>query len=143
MPALSLFLAIPLLWFGVAVAWSPVLYSSRVRSLFGRWPTGRLLVNYPLYVVVVTVVHAAAFLGGAMVLEPEESMPAASALFSTLLVPLVGWAGVVAVLPRVRDVDLPKGVWFPLGLGAVWYAAVVAVSSALFVLVVFLLFYPG
>lgn len=143
MPAGNALLLVPLLWGVVAVCWSPLLLSERVRALFGRWPTSRLAINYPLLVAGVVVVHVAVFFAGA-VPQPSGSLFVLQWAFgSTLLVPLVGWLGVVVGLPRATEADLPEGVWLPLVAGAIWYMVVASVVFALLALILFALFFPG
>lgn len=143
MPAGNALLLVPLLWVVVAVCWSPLLLSERVRALFGRWPTGRLFVDYPLLVAGVVGVHVAVFFAGAVPQPPGSIFVLQWAFGSTVLVPLAGWLAVVVGLPRVTEADLPEGVWLPLGVGAIWYVVVVSVAFALLALLLFVLFFPG
>lgn len=134
---------IPVLWTALVVCWSPVLYSKRVRSLFEGWPTSHLALNYPLVAAGVVVVHVAVFFAGAIPQAPGSLFVLQWAFASTVLVPLVGWLGVVFGLPRVRDTDLPADVSLPLAVGAVWYVVVVGVVFAVLALLLFVFFFPG
>lgn len=56
------FVLVPILWAVVAVGWAPMLLSERLRGLCARWPTGRVVLNYPLVVTVVVITHVVLFL---------------------------------------------------------------------------------
>lgn len=134
---------IPLLWIVVLVCWAPVLLSDRVRSLFERWPTGRLAVDYPLLVAAVVAAHAVLVIAVGVTFPAGSPWLPAWVIGSSLPVALLGWLTVVVVLPRTADIDVPDGVWLPLGIGAVWYVVVVGIVFLLIVVVLFALALPS
>ena len=136
-------LLVPVLFVVVAVGWSPVLISERVRSLFEGWPTRHLALNYPVVVALVVVAHVVLLFVGAIPAPSGSLFVLQWGFATTLLVPLAGWVLVVVGLPRIADVDLPDGVWLPLGVGAVWYAIVVAFAFAVLAFLLFVFFFPG
>lgn len=126
----------------VVVGWAPVLASERVRTLFGRWPTGILAFDYPLLTIGVLLASAVAFVAFGLLGGTGRWGLVGVHLFAPLVVGIVGWLGVVVVLPRV-GVDVPSGTWLPLGVGALWFGVVVPVAGGVMALLVFLVGFPG
>jgi hypothetical protein len=134
---------VPILWVVVLVGWAPLLLSERLRDLCSRWPTGRVVLNYPFLVAVVVCTHTAGFLAVGVWLPAGSPTLPAWAFGSTLLVAVGGWLAVAVVLPAVRDVRLPDGSRLLLAGGAAWYGVLVAVAFAVLALALFALFFPG
>jgi hypothetical protein len=57
MASVTPWVLLPILWIVVAIGWAPMLLSKRLRDLCGRWPTERVVLNYPLFVTVVVGTH--------------------------------------------------------------------------------------
>lgn len=134
---------VPILWVVVTFGWAPMLLSERLRDVCGRWPTGRVVLNYPLFVTAVVGAHVVTFLAVGVGFPAGSPLLPAWAFGSTLLVALVGWLLVAVVLPATRDVVLPDGSRLLLAVGAVWYGVIVSVVFAVLALVLFALFFPG
>jgi hypothetical protein len=62
MASVTAWVLLPILWIVVAIGWAPMLLSKRLRDLCGRWPTDRVVLNYPLFVTIVVGTHAVTFL---------------------------------------------------------------------------------
>lgn len=134
---------VPVLWVVVLVGWAPLLLSDRLRDLCSRWPTGRVALNYPVFVSVVVCTHVAVFLAVGVQLPAGSPRLPMWAFGSTLLVAVGGWIAVAVALPALRDVRLPDGSRLLLAGGAAWYGALVTVVFAVLALALFALFYPG
>ncbi len=134
---------LPVLWVVVTVGWAPLLLSERLRDLCSRWPTGRVALNYPLFVTVVVGTHVATFLAVGVRFPAGSPLLPAWAFGSTLLVAVLGWLVVAVVLPATRDTRLPDGGRLLLAGGAAWYGVLVSVVFAVLALVLFALFFPG
>lgn len=137
------FVLVPILWAVVAVGWTPMLLSERLRSLFDRWPTGRVILNYPLFVTAVVVTHVVLFLAVGIQFRAGSPLLLAWAFGSTLLVAGVSWVIVAVVLPATHDIILPSNGRLLLAAGAGWYAVLVSVVFAVLAVLVFALFFPG
>jgi len=134
---------VPILWSVVAVGWAPMLLSERLRDLCGRWPTGRVVLNYPVFVTVVVGAHVLTFLAVGVQFPAGSPLLPAWAFGSTLLVAVACWMIVAIVLPATRDVVLPDGGRLLLAVGAAWYSVLVSIVFAVLALVLFALFFPG
>lgn len=134
---------VPILWVVVAVGWTPMLLSERLRSLCDRWPTGRVVLNYPLFVTGVVVTHVVIFFAVGIQFPAGSPLLLAWAFGSTLLVAVVSWLIVAVVLPATHDISLPPKGRLLLAAGAVWYGVLVSVVFAVLALVLFALFFPG
>jgi hypothetical protein len=143
MPSGDAMVLVPILWAVVAVGWAPMLASERLRGLCGRWPTDRVLVNYPLYVTLVVGVHVVLFLAVGVTFPSGSPLLPAWAFVSAALVAVGGWLLVAVVLPATPGTGLPDGARGLLAVGALWYAVLVSVVFALLALVLFVLFFPG
>lgn len=137
------FVLVPILWAVVAVGWVPMLVSESLRDLCGRWPTGRVVLNYPLLVGVVVIIHVVIFLAGGVQVPAGSPLLPAWAFGSTLLVVVVAWLTVAVVLPVTRGMSLPPNGRLLLAVGAVWYAVLVSIVFVVLALVLFALFFPG
>lgn len=120
-----------------------MLLSERLRSLCARWPTGRVVLNYPLFVTVVVVTHVVIFLAVGIQFPAGSPLLLAWAFGSTLLVAVVSWLIVAVVLPVTHDISLPPNGRLLLAAGAVWYGVLVSVVFAVLALLLFALFFPG
>jgi len=134
---------VPILWVVVTVGWIPMLLSERLRDLCGRWPTGRVVLNYPLFVTVVVGTHVLIFLAVGIRFPAGSPLLPAWAFGSTFLVTVVSWLIVAVVLPATRDMSLPSNNRLLLAVGAVWYGVLVSVVFAVLALLIFALFFPG
>lgn len=134
---------VPILWIVVTVGWAPMLLSERLRSLCRRWPTGRIVLNYPLFVTVVVSTHVVVFLAVGIQFPAGSPLLPAWAFGSTLLVVVIGWLVVAVGLPATRDMALPEKGRLLLAVGAVWYGVLVSVVFAVLALVLFALYFPG
>ena len=110
---------VPVLWVVVTIGWGPMLLSERLRDLCGRWSTGRVVLNYPLFVTVVVGTHVLIFLAVGIRVPAGSPLLPAWAFGSTFLVTVVGWLIVAVVLPATRDVSLPSNNRLLLAVGAV------------------------
>lgn len=137
------FVLAPILWIVVTVGWAPMLLSERLRDLCRPWPTGRVILNYPLFVTIVIVVHVVMFLAVGIQLPAGSPLLLAWAFGSTLLVMVIGWLILAVVLPATRDMQLPDHGRLLLAGGAVWYGVLVSIVFAVLALVLFALFFPG
>ncbi len=137
------FVLVPILWAVVAVGWAPMLASESLRDLCGRWPTGRVVLNYPLLVGVVVIIHVVIFLAVGIQFPAGSPLLPAWAFGSTLLVVVVGWLIVAVVLPATREMSLPSNGRLLLAVGAVWYGVLVSIVFVVLALVLFALFFPG
>jgi uncharacterized membrane protein YccC len=133
---------VPILWIVVTAGWAPMLLSERLRDLCGRWPTGRVVLNYPLFVAVV-VAHVVIFLAVGIQFPAGSPLLPAWAFGSTLVMVVVGWLVVAVVLPATHDVSLPDNGRRLLAAGAVWYGVLVSIVFAVLALLLFALFFPG
>lgn len=133
---------VPILWAVVAVGWTPMLLSERLRSLCDRWPTGRVVLNYLLFVTIVVVTHVVIFLAVGIQFPAGSPLLLAWAFGSTLFVAVVSWLIVAVVLPVTHDISLPPNGRLLLAAGAVWYGVLVSVVFAVLALL-FALFFPG
>ena len=133
----------PMLWAVVAIGWAPLLLSARLRDLCGRWPTGRVVLNYPLFVTVIVVTHVITFLAVGIQLPAGSPLLPAWAFGSTFLVTVVSWLTVAVVLPATRGMSLPSNNRLLLAVGAVWYGVLVSIVFAVLALLLFALFFPG
>ena len=134
---------VPILWTVVAVGWTPMLLSERLRSLCDRWPTGRVVLNYPLFITAVVVTHVVIFLAVGIQFPAGSPLLLAWAFGSTLLVAVVSWLIVAVVLPVTHDISLPPNSRLLLAAGAVWYGVLVSVVFVVLALLLFALFFPG
>lgn len=134
---------LPVLWVVVAVGWAPMLLSESLRDLCSRWPTGRAVVNYPVFVTIVVVTHVLTFLAVGIQFPSGSPLLPAWAFGSTLLVVVVGWLFVAVVLPASRDTSLPSNGRLLLAAGAVWYGVLVSIVFAVLAFLLFVLFFPG
>ena len=134
---------VPILWVVVTVGWVPMLLSERLRDLCGRWPTGRVVLNYPLFVTVVVGTHVLIFLAVSIRVPAGSPLLPAWAFGSTFLVAVVSWLIVAVVLPATRDMSLPSNSRLLLAVGAVWYGVLVSIVFAVLALLLFALFFPG
>lgn len=134
---------VPILWVVVAVGWAPMLLSERLRDLCDRWPTGRIILNYPIFVTIVIGTQVVTFLAVGIQLPAGSPLLPAWAFGSTLLVVVVSWLVVAVVLPATRDVSLPHNGRLLLAAGAVWYGVLVSIVFAVLALLLFVLFFPG
>jgi hypothetical protein len=137
------FVLVPILWVVVAIGWTPMLLSERLRELCGRWPTGRAVLNYPLFVTVVVVTHVVMFLVVGVQFPSGSPLLPAWAFGSTLLTAAVSWLIVAVVLPATSDINLSSGSRLLLAAGAVWYSVLVSVVFAVLAVILFALFFPG
>ena len=127
-----------------AALWSPILLSSRFRSLFGRLPpAGSLIGSYLLVAVGLSI----PFVIGTGIVVTTTSADGA-ALSNALLDLVFGLAiAYVVVLPLVVGAGLPRigldwdptdygpGTWLLLVGAALWYVAVFAAPLTFFALV--------
>ena len=134
---------VPILWVVVTIGWVPMLLSERLRDLCGRWPTERVVLNYPLFVTVVVGTHVLIFLAVGIRVPARSPLLPAWAFGSTFLVVVVSWLTVAVVLPATRDTNLPSDSRLLLAVGAVWYGVLVSVVFAVLALLLFALFFPG
>lgn len=134
---------VPILWAVIAVGWTPMLLSERLRSLCDRWPTGRVVLNYPLFVTIVVVTHVVMFLAVGIQFPAGSPLLLAWAFGSTLLIAVVSWLIVAVILPVTHDISLPPNGRLLLAAGAVWYGVLVSVVFAVLALLLFALFFPG
>ncbi len=134
---------LPILWGVVAVGWAPMLVSERLRDLCGRWPTGRVALNYPLFVTLVVGTHVVMFLAVGIQFPAGSPLLPAWAFGSTFLVVVVSWLLVAVVLPATRDMSLPSNGRLVLAVGAIWYGVLVSIVFAVLALVLFALYFPG
>lgn len=134
---------VPILWAVVAVGWAPMLLSERLRDLCERWPSGRVVLNYPLFVTVVVVTHVVIFLAVGIQFPAGSPLLLAWAFGSTLLIAVVSWLIVAVVLPATRDISLPSNGRLLLAAGAVWYGVLVSVVFVVLAFLLFVLFFPG
>ena len=134
---------VPILWVVVTVGWGPMLLSERLRDLCGRWPTGRVVLNYHLFVTVVVGTHVLIFLAVGIRVPAGSPLLPAWAFGSTFLVAVVSWLIVAVVLPATRDMSLPSNSRLLLAAGAVWYGVLVSIVFAVLALLLFALFFPG
>lgn len=137
------FVLVPILWAVVVIGWTPMLLSERLRSLFERWPTGRIVLNYPLFVTAVVVLHVVIFLAVGIQFRAGSPLLLAWAFGSTVLVAVVSWVIVAIILPATHDISLPPNGRLLLAAGAVWYSVLVSVVFAVLAVVLFALFFPG
>lgn len=137
------FVLVPILWIVVSVGWAPMLLSERLRSFFTRWPTGRVVLNYPLFVTVIVVTHIVIFLIVGIQFPAGSPLLLVWAFGSTLLVAIVSWVIVAVVLPTTHDISLPPNSRLLLAIGAVWYGVLVSVVFAVLAVVLFALFFSG
>ena len=105
MASVTAWVLLPILWIVVAIGWAPMLLSKRLRDLCGRWPTDRVVLNYPLFVTIVVGTHAVTFLAVGVQL-PSGGPYLLWAFASTLLVAGVSWLVVAVVLPTTRKIHL-------------------------------------
>lgn len=133
----------PILWVVVAVGWAPMLLSERLRELCGRWPTGRVLLNYPLFVTVIVATHVLIFLTIGIQFPAGSPLLPAWAFGSSLLMVAVSWLSIAVVLPATHNVSLPPDGRLLLAAGAVWYGVVVSIVFVVLALLLFALFFPG
>lgn len=134
---------VPILWVVVTVGWAPMLLSERLRDLCSRWPTNRVVLNYPLFVTVAIGTHIVLFLAVGIQLPAGSPLLPAWAFGSTLFVVIIGWLVVAVVLPVTCDMCLPENGRLLLAGGAVWYGVLVSFVFAVLALVLFALFFPG
>lgn len=134
---------VPILWVVVTVGWAPMLLSERLRDVCSRWPTGRVVLNYPLFVTIVVGTHVATFLAVGIQLPAGSPLLPAWAFGSTILVVVIGWLVVAVVLPATRGIRLPNKGRLLLAGGAAWYGVLVSIVFAVLALVLFVLFFPG
>lgn len=134
---------LPILWAVVAVGWAPMLLSTRLRDLCGRWPTERVALNYPLLITSVVGIHVVIFLAVGVQLPAGSPLLPAWAFGSTLLVVVVSWLVLAVILPATRDINLPANSRLPLAVGAIWYGVLVSIVFAVLALVLFAMFFPG
>jgi len=134
---------IPILWAVVAAGWTPMLLSKSLRDLCSRWPTGRVVLNYPLFVTAVVVTHVVMFLAVGTQFPAGSPLLPLWAFGSTLLVAVASWILVAVVLPETHDISLPAKGRLLLAVGAIWYAVLVSVAFAVLALLLFVLFFPG
>ena len=142
MASVNAWILLPILWIVVAIGWAPMLLSTRLRDLCGRWPTDRVVLNYPLFVTVVVGTHVVTFIAVGVQL-PSGGPYLLWAFASTLLVAGVSWLVVAVVLPTTREIHLSREGRLLLAAGAVWYAVLVSVVFGVLALVVFALAFPG
>lgn len=98
-----------------------MLLPARLRGQCGRWPTRRVVLNYPLIVTISVATNVVAFLAFGSQFPAGGPLLPAWAVGSTPLVVVVGWLLVAVVLPATRDVSLPTNGRLLLPVGAVWY----------------------
>lgn len=134
---------VPILWIVTTVGWAPMLLSEHLRDLCSRWPTSRVLLNYPFFVTVVVGTHVVIFLAVGIQLPAGSPLLPAWAFGSTLLVVVIGWLVVAVVLPVTRDMCLSNKGRLLLAIGAAWYGVLVSIVFAVLALVLFVLFFPG
>ena len=118
----------------LAVLWTPLLISSRVRSLFEVGPTRWLPVNYTLGFVIMSGIHAGML--GAWIESGSGAGPngALNAVITLgVVVPVLGWVGALWGLPEfgydwdTNGYDLRTKA--ALGLGVLWYAVMTIVPG--------------
>lgn len=134
---------VPFLWIVVTVGWAPMLLSERLRDLCSRWPTDRVVLNYPVFVTIVVGTHVVTFLAVGIQFPAGSPLLPLWAFGSTLLIVVVGWLVVGVVLPATRDIRLPDKGRLLLAVGAAWYGVLVSTVFAVLALVLFALFFPG
>lgn len=139
--------AVVVLWAVVAIGCLPLLSSSRIRGAIARWPTDRLAVNYVGLLGVVVFVQAGIFLARVVVSGRLGGVELVRWTFAVAAgYPLLLWLGLVAATAATghwASASERRGHWVAFGLAAVWYAVVVATSSAVVFLVLFAWFFPG
>jgi len=133
---------LPILWIIVAIGWAPMLLSKRLRDLCGRWPTDRVVLNYPLFVTVVVGTHVVTFIAVGIQL-PSGGPYLLWTFASTVLVAGLSWLIVAVVLPMTTKIDLSRDGRVLLAAGAVWYGVLVSVVFGVLALVLFALAFPG
>lgn len=138
----SALVLVPILWVVVAVGWAPLLLSEHLRDLCCRWPTERVVLNYPLFVTIVVVTHIVIFLAVGIQFPAGSPLLPAWAFGSTLLVVVISWLIVALILPATRDMTLPSHSRPLLAVGAVWYGLRVSFVFAVLALVLFAVFFP-
>ena len=118
----------------LALFWTPLLVSERVRALFSIGPTGRLPLNYAVVFVVVSGIHAG-LLGGWIEsgATPANGITAVVAL--GLGIPAVGWLVAVVGLPALGYDWAPNGCDLRtkavLAVGAGWYGIMTILPGVL------------
>lgn len=142
MASVTAWILLPILWIIVAIGWAPMLLSKRLRDLCGRWPTDRVVLNYPLFVTAVVGTHAVTFLAVAVQL-PSGGPYLLWAFASTVLVAGVSWLVVAVVIPTTHKVHVSQDGRLLLAAGAVWYGVLVSVVFGVLALVLFALAFPG
>jgi hypothetical protein len=142
MASVTPWVLLPILWIVVAIGWAPMLLSTRLRDLCGRWPTDRVVLNYPLFVTLVVGTHVLTFLAVGIQL-PSGGPYLLWAFASTVLVAGLSWLVVAVVLPTTRKIDLSRDGRVLLAAGAVWYGVLVSVVFGVLALVLFALAFPG
>ena len=108
MASVNPWVLLPILWIVVAIGWAPMLLSTRLRDLCGRWPTDRVVLNYPLFVTVVVGTHVVTFIAVGIQL-PSGGPYLLWAFASTVLVAGLSWLFVAVVLPMTTKIDLSLG----------------------------------
>jgi hypothetical protein len=142
MASVTAWVLLPILWIVVAIGWAPMLLSKRLRDLCGRWPTDRVVLNYPLLVTVVVGTHVVTFIAVGVQL-PSGGPYLLWAFASTVLVAGLIWLVVAVVLPTTRNIQISREGRLLLAAGAVWYGVLVSVVFGVLALVVFALAFPG
>ena len=127
-----------------AVLWSPILLSSRIRSLFNRLPPARsTIASYLLVAIALSIPFG---IGTGIIFTTTSTQGAAlsNALLDMAFVLTIAYVG---VLPLTSVIGLPRvgidwdptnyglGTWLLLVGAALWYSAVFVVPLAFFAFV--------
>lgn len=124
-----------------AVLWSPILLSSRIRSLFDRVPPARSTIASYLLVAIGLSIPFVICTGIVFTTTSTEGAALSNALLNMTFVLTIAYVG---VLPLTSVVGLPRvgldwdptnyglGTWLLLVIVVLWYAAVFVIPLAFF-----------
>lgn len=140
MASVKALVLVPILWVVVAVGWTPMLLSERLRGLCARGPAGRVALNYSLFVTIVVVTQVVLFLAVGVQFPAGSPLPLAWPFGSTILVAVAGWLIVAVILPVTYNINLPSNSRLLLAVGAVWYGVLVSIAYAVLSFLFLMLF---
>jgi len=124
-----------------AVLWSPILLSSRIRSLFDRLPPARSTIASYLLVAIALSIPFVIGTGIVFTTTSTEGAALSNALLNMTFLLTLAYVG---VLPPTSIVGLPRfgldwdptnyglGTWVLLVVAVLWYAAVFVIPLAFF-----------